>query len=237
MNNILKALKAAFPLTVPILTGFLFLGAAYGILMGSKGYGLGWTVLTSVIVFAGSAQYLAVTFLTTVFNPVYALLMTIVINARHLFYGLSMLEKYRNAGKLKPYLIFGLVDETFSVVCSAEVPEGVNKNWFYFFVTILDHLYWVAGSAIGGLLGSIMSFNIKGLDFVLTALFVVIFVGQWRTRQNRLPAAIGVVCSAACLLIFGQSQFIIPAMLAILAALTLFRKSLDKKTTAVKEEP
>ena len=228
MDNKLKALKAAFPLTVPILTGFLFLGAAYGILMGSKGYGLGWTVLTSVVVFAGSAQYLAVTFLTTVFNPVYALLMTIVINARHLFYGLSMLEKYRNTGKLKLYLIFGLVDETFSVVCSAEAPEGVNKNWFYFFVTILDHLYWVAGSAIGGLLGSIMSFNIKGLDFVLTALFVVIFVGQWRTRQNRLPAVIGVVCSAVCLLIFGQSQFIIPAMLAILAALTLFRKVLTK---------
>lgn len=237
MDNKLKALKAAFPLTVPILTGFLFLGAAYGILMGSKGYGLGWTVLTSVVVFAGSAQYLAVTFLTTVFNPVYALLMTIVINARHLFYGLSMLEKYRNTGKLKLYLIFGLVDETFSVVCSAEAPEGVNKNWFYFFVTILDHIYWVAGSAIGGLLGSIASFNIKGLDFVLTALFVVIFVGQWRTRQNRLPAVIGVVCSAVCLLIFGQSQFIIPAMLAILAALTLFRKSLDKKTTAAKEEP
>lgn len=236
MNNKLKALKAAFPHTIPVLTGFLFLGIAYGILMGSKGYGFGWTVLMSLFAFAGSAQYIAVTFLTTVFNPVYALLMTLIINARHLFYGISMLEKYKNIGRLKPYLIFGLCDETFSIVCSAQQPEGVNKNWFYFFVTILDHLYWVAGSAIGGLFGFLVSFNIKGLDFVLTALFVVIFVGHWRTRQNRLPAVIGVGCSSACLLIFGQSHFIIPAMLAILAALTLFRNTLSAKTTAVKED-
>jgi 4-azaleucine resistance transporter AzlC len=232
----ITALKAAFPHTVPILTGFLFLGAAYGILMNSKGYGLGWTVLMSVVVFAGSAQYVAVTFLTTVFNPLYALLMTLVINARHLFYGLSMLEKYRGAGKLKPYLIFGLIDETFSIVCTAEPPAGVNKNWFYFFVTLLDHIYWVTGSAIGGLLGSLMSFNIKGLDFVLTALFVVIFVGQWRTKENRLPAVIGVGCTVVCLLIFGQSSFIIPAMLAILAVLTLFRKRFEGKAAAVKED-
>jgi 4-azaleucine resistance transporter AzlC len=231
-----NALKAAFPHTIPVLTGFLFLGAAYGIVMSSKGYGIGWTVLMSLFAFAGSAQYIAVTFLTTVFNPVYALLMTLIINARHLFYGISMLDKYKNAGRLKPYLIFGLCDETFSIVCSTQPPAGVSKNWFYFFVTLLDHSYWVAGSAIGGLLGAFVSFDIKGLDFVLTALFVVIFVGQWRKKENRLPAVIGVVCSVVCLLIFGQSGFIIPAMLAILASLTLFRRGLDAKTSAVKEE-
>ncbi|NLT14120.1 MAG: branched-chain amino acid ABC transporter permease, partial [Clostridiales bacterium] len=165
-----------------------------------------------------------------------ALLMTLIINARHIFYGISMLDKYRNTGRLKPYLIFGLCDETFSIVCTTEPPAGINKNWFYFFVTLLGHFYWVAGSAVGGLLGSLVSFNIKGLDFVLTALFVVIFVGQWRTKENRLPAVIGVMCAVVCLLLFGQSRFIIPAMLAILASLTLFRKRLDKKTTAVKEE-
>lgn len=236
MKDKTNALKAAFPHTIPVLTGFMFLGIAYGILMNSKGYGFGWTVLMSLFAFAGSAQYIAVTFLTTVFNPVYALLMTLIINARHLFYGISMLDKYKNAGRLKPYLIFGLCDETFSVLCSTEPPEGVNKNWFYFFVTLLDHLYWVTGSAIGGLLGSVISFNIKGLDFVLTALFVVIFVGQWRTRKNRLPAMVGVLCSVVCLLIFGQRHFIIPAMLAILASLTLFRKGLDAKISAAKEE-
>lgn len=236
MKEKTQALKTAFPHTVPVLTGFAFLGIAYGILMSSKGYGFGWTVLMSLAAFAGSAQYIAVTFLTTVFNPVYALLMTLIINARHLFYGISLLDKYKNAGKLKPYLIFGLCDETFSIVCSAEPPEGVNRNWFYFFVTLLDHIYWVAGSAIGALLGSVVSFNIKGLDFVLTALFVVIFVGQWRTKQNRLPAVVGIICPIVCLLIFGQSGFIIPAMIAILAVLSLFRNSFEKEKTPAKEE-
>ncbi len=238
MKEKTKAFKAAFPHTIPVLTGFLFLGIAYGILMSSKGYGLGWTVLMSLFAFAGSAQYIAVTFLTTVFNPIYAFLMTLIINARHIFYGISMLDKYRDTGKLKPYLIFGLCDETFSIACTTELQQGINKNWFYFFVTLLDHGYWVAGSAVGGLLGSFVSFDIKGLDFVLTALFVVIFVGQWRSKENRLPAIIGVVCTVACLLIFGQSRFIIPAMLAILASLTLFRRQLDPKakTTAVKGE-
>lgn len=232
MKEKTTALKAAFPHTIPVLTGFLFLGTAYGILMSSKGYGFGWTVLMSLAVFAGSAQYVAVTFLTTVFNPVYALLMTLILNARHLFYGISVLDKYRNAGKMKPYLIFGLCDETFSIVCSTQPPEGVNKNWFYFFVTLLDHSYWVAGSALGGLLGALVSFDIKGLDFVLTALFVVIFVGQWREKKNRWPAAAGVGCTVVCLLIFGQSSFIIPSMLAILAALTIFRKGFQAKIEA-----
>jgi 4-azaleucine resistance transporter AzlC len=236
VNNKTKALKAAFPHTIPVLTGFLFLGIAYGILMNSKGYGVGWTVLMSLCAFAGSAQYIAITFLTSVFNPVNAMLMTLIINARHLFYGISMLDKYRNTGKLKPYLIFGMCDETFSIVCSTEPPEDVNRNWFYFFVTLLDHGYWVLGSALGALLGRFVSFNTKGLDFVLTALFVVIFVGQWRTKENRWPAAIGVVCTVVCLIVFGQSGFIIPSMIAILGALTIFRRAFEQKAVALKEE-
>ena len=219
------ALKAAFPHTIPVLTGFVFLGAAYGILMNSKGYGIGWTILFSLTAFAGSAQYLSITFLTSVFNPIYALLMTLMINARHIFYGISLLNRYKDTGRLKPYLIFGLCDETFSIVCSTKPLEDVNENWFYFFITLLDHGYWVLGSAIGSMLGSIVLFNTKGLDFVLTALFVVIFVGQWKTRKDHKPAVIGVLCSVICLVIFGQGNFIIPSMIAILAALTLFRKT------------
>lgn len=224
MHEKTKALKAAFPHTIPIFTGFMFLGMAYGILMNTKGYGVGWTILMSLLAFAGSAQYVAITFLTTVFNPVYALLMTLMVNARHLFYGISLLDKYKDTGKFKPYLIFGLCDETFSIVCSTEPPEGVNRDWFMFFITLLDHSYWVLGSALGGLLGSMISFNTKGLDFVLTALFVVIFIGQWKTQQDHKPAIIGVVCSVVCLAVFGPSNFIIPAMMAILAVLTFFRK-------------
>lgn len=231
MQEKTKALKAAFPHTIPIFTGFIFLGMAYGILMNTKGYGVGWTILMSVLAFAGSAQYVAITFLTSVFNPVYALLMTLMINARHLFYGISLLEKYKNTGKFKPYLIFGLCDETFSIVCSTEPPEGVNRNWFMFFITLLDHIYWVLGSALGGLLGSMISFNTKGLDFVLTALFVVIFIGQWKTKRDHKPAIIGVVCSVVCLAVFGSSNFIIPSMIAILAVLTISRKKHDQELT------
>lgn len=224
-----KALTAAFPHTIPVLTGFTFLGIAYGILMDSKGYGVGWTFLMSLFAFAGSAQYVAITFLTSVFNPLYALLMTLMINARHLFYGLSLLDKYKNMGRLKPYLIFGLCDETFSIVCSAEPPAGVNKKWFVFFITLLDHCYWVLGSVLGGLLGSMIFFNTQGLDFVLTALFVVIFLEQWKSQKNHKPAIIGVLCSAICLLVFGPGNFIIPSMAAILLVLTLLRKQLAEE--------
>ena len=225
-NDLKIALKAAFPHTIPVLTGFTFLGIAYGVLMNTKGYGVGWTALASLLVFAGSAQYVAITFLTSVFNPIYALLMTLMINARHLFYGISLLDKYKNTGKLKPYLIFGLCDETFSIVCSTEPPPGVNRKWFIFFITLLDHCYWVLGSILGGLLGSMISFNTQGLDFVLTALFVVIFLGQWKAQKNHKPAIIGILCSVGCLILFGPSNFIIPSMAAIMVILTVFRKNL-----------
>lgn len=223
MREKTMALKAAFPYTIPVFTGFTFLGIAYGILMNSKGYGVGWTALMSFIVFAGSSQYVAITFLTSVFNPVYALVMTLMVNARHLFYGISMIEKYRDIGWFKPYLIFCLCDETFSIVCSVEPPEDVNSNWFYFFVTLLDHIYWVMGSAIGAVLGNMVSFNTKGLDFVLTALFVVIFVGQWKSQKNHKPAIIGVLSSLLCLIVFGAGNFIIPSMVVILTVLTASR--------------
>ena len=226
MNERLKALKAAFPHTIPVFAGFIFLGIAYGILMNSKGYGAGWTIVMSLMIFAGSSQYVAINFLTSVFDPVYALLLTVMVNARHLFYGISMLDRYKGTGKFKPYLIFGLCDETFSILCSANPPAGVNRNWFMFFITFLHHCYWVAGSAIGGLLGYMVSFNTKGLDFVLTALFVVIFISQWKSPEKRMPAMIGVACTAICLGIFGPSHFIIPAMIAILVILTVFRKNM-----------
>jgi 4-azaleucine resistance transporter AzlC len=229
------ALKAAFPYTIPVFTGYIFLGIAYGILMSSKGYGVGWTFLMSFMAFAGSAQYVAITFLTSVFNPVYALLMTLMVNARHLFYGISMLDKYKDTGKFKPYLIFGLSDETFSIVCSTEPSEGINRNWFMFFITLLDHGYWVLGSVLGGMLGSIISFNTKGLDFVLTALFVVIFVGQWKSQKNHKPAVIGVLCSVICLVVFGQSNFIIPSMIAILAVLTISRRGYKEEKKLAEE--
>ena len=235
MEEKTKALKAAFPHTIPVFTGFTFLGIAYGILMNSKGYGFGWTALFSSMAFGGSAQYVAIGFLTSIFNPIYALLMTLMVNARHLFYGISMLDKYKDTGKLKAYLIFGLCDETFSIVFSAEPPKDVNRNWFMFFITLLNHSYWVFGSTLGGLLGSMISFNTEGLDFVLTALFVVIFVGQWKTQKDRKPAIIGVLCSIVCLFVFGQNNFIIPSMIFILFVLTMLRKEYEVKKELAEE--
>jgi len=230
-----KALKAAFPHTIPVLAGFLFLGFAYGVLMKSKGYGVGWSVLMSLFAFAGSAQYAAIIALTTVFNPINAFVLSLIVNARHVFYSISMLDKYREMGKMKGYLIFGLCDETFSIVSSAKPPKDVEPKMFYFFITLLDHCYWVVGTALGGLFGAVISMNLKGLDFVLTALFVTIFVGQWKICANRGPAAIGVICSILCLIIFGENSFIIPAMVLIIAIITLLQKPLSVTKQAAKE--
>lgn len=228
MQEKLKALKAAFPYTIPVMTGYLFLGMAFGILLNSKGYHFGWALFMSIIIFAGSMQYVAIDLLTTAFNPLNAFLMTLMVNARHLFYGLSLLGKYSDTGKKKPYLMFGLTDETFSILCATNPPPGVNRGWFMFFVTLLNQSYWVIACTLGGVLGSMVSFNTKGIDFVMTALFVVIFLEQWKSQKHHAPALIGLGASAFCLLIFGPDQFIIPAMALILALFTILRKPLEK---------
>ena len=173
------ALRAAFPATIPVMTGFLCLGTAYGLLMQSKGYGPGWSVLMSAIAFGGSMQFVAVTLLTTAFDPVQAFLLSVMVNARHMFYGLSLLDKYKGLGKVRPFLIYVLCDETFSMVSTLEPPEGVARRDFYFWISLLDYLYWITGTALGGLLGSFLTFDTTGLDFALTALFVVLFIYGW----------------------------------------------------------
>ena len=232
MNDKLRALKAAFPGTIPVMTGFLFLGMAFGIMLEAKGYGFIWCLLMSGCIYAGSMQYVAITLLTTAFAPVAAFLMTLMVNARHLFYGLAMLDKFKGTGKMKPYLIFGLTDETFSILCTTEPPEGISRNWFMFFTTLLNQCYWVAGSLIGSVLGSVISFNTKGLDFVLTALFIVIFTGQWQENEDHLPAIIGIVVTVACRIYFGSSSFLIPAMIGILACLLLLKNRMKGREEA-----
>lgn len=231
MNDKIKALKAAFPHTIPVFTGYIVLGAAYGILMNNKGYSLLWIFFTSLLIYAGSMQFVSISLLAAGFNPIYAVAMTLMVNARHLFYGLSMLTKYKGIGKIKPYLIFGLTDETFSILCSTEPPEGVNKNLFLFFVTLLDHIYWLTGSLIGGIIGSLIEFNTKGIDFVLTALFVVIFINQWKSTKNHIPVIIGVGASILCRFLFGASNFIIPSMISILILVTVLEKTIEGRNT------
>lgn len=228
----LKTLRLAFIHTIPVLMGYMFLGAAFGILLGSKGYHFGWALLMSLLIYAGSMQFVAVGLLSAGVNFWVAVLMTLMINARHLFYGLSMLDKYKGMGKKKPYMVFSLTDETFSLLCSANVPEGVDKNGFYFFVSLLDHLYWITGSVIGGMIGSVLPFNTKGIDFVMTALFVVIFIDQWKSSKDHIPAVAGVGCSLLCLIIFGADNFILTSMIAILLSLTVLRKPIERRSEA-----
>ena len=213
------ALRAAFPATIPVLTGYLCIGMAYGLLMANAGYGVFWALLLSLLCYAGSMEFVAVSLLTAGFDPVQALLMALMINARHAFYGLSMLEKYRGPGWARPVLIFSLTDETFSLVSTLEPPDGVTRRDFYFWISLLDYLYWQMGSVLGALIGGLLPFDTTGLDFALTALFIVLFLEQWRKRENRPAALIGLGCTAVSLAVVGADRLVIPAMVLILAVL------------------
>lgn len=220
------ALRAAFPVTVPVMTGFLCLGLAYGVLMQTKGYGPLWSVLMSAIAFGGSMQFVAITLLTTVFDPLQAFLLSVMVNARHIFYGLSLLEKYRGLGRVRGFLIYTLCDETFSLVSSLEPPEHVERREFYFWISLLDYSYWIIGTALGGLVGGFVPFDTTGMDFALTALFVVLFLEQWYRRENRPAGVAGILCAAAALALFGPDNLVIPAMVLILLVLLGGRKHL-----------
>ena len=213
------ALRAAFPATIPVLTGYLCIGMAYGLLMANAGYGVFWALLLSLLCYAGSMEFVAVSLLTAGFDPVQALLMALMINARHAFYGLSMLEKYRGTGWARPFLIFSLTDETFSLVSTLEPLDGVTRRDFYFWISLLDYLYWQVGSVLGALIGGMLPFDTTGLDFALTALFIVLFLEQWRKRENRPAALIGLGCTAVSLAAVGADRLVIPAMVLILAVL------------------
>lgn len=223
-----RALSAAFPYTIPIFAGFWFLGLAYGIYMNVSGFSAWYPMFMSMLIFGGSLEFVAVTMLLSSFAPLQTLIMTLMIQARHLFYGLSMLDKFKGTGWKKPYLIFGMCDETFSINYTAKIPEDVDKGWFMFFVTLLNQIYWVSGATLGGILGSLLSFDREGLDFVMTAMFVVIFLEQWLKEKKHYTALIGVLCSAGCLLLFGAESFMIPTMACILCFLTVFRKPIEK---------
>lgn len=219
-----KAFKAALPYTIPICIGFLFLGMSYGFLMRSKGFSFVYPMLTSLFIFAGSMEFITINLLLASFNPIYTLLLTIMVNARHIFYGISMLDKYKNCGYKKLYLIFGMCDESFSINCSITPPPDIDKGWFMFFVTLLNHIYWVSGATLGGLLGYVISFDTKGIDFVMTALFVVMFINQWEETENHISAIIGLICPFICLIIFGSQNFMLPSMALIILCFLLLKR-------------
>lgn len=218
--------KKAFKDTIPVLTGYLVLGFGFGIILKSNGYGITHAFMMSLSIYAGSMQYVAINLITGCVSLITIALTTLMVNARHLFYGISMIDKYKDTGKRRPYLIFALTDETYSLVCAGDmrgVPEEQKKD-YYLLVSLFNHMYWMAGSVIGAAVGSVVSFNSEGIDFALTALFLTVFLEQWLTAKRHTPAIIGVAASVVCLTIFGSEHFLIPTMLVIALLLCVYKE-------------
>ncbi|WP_296627118.1 AzlC family ABC transporter permease [uncultured Negativibacillus sp.] len=224
----LAAIRAAFPLTVPVLCGYFFTGMAFGLLMYSGGYPWYWAALCSVCIYAGSMQFVAVNFFAGGFHLLQVALMTLAVNIRHMFYGISFIDRFAAMGKKKLYMIFSLTDETYSLLCSAKVPQGVDEHAFLFWIALLDQLYWIAGTLAGCIAGALIPFDTTGIDFAMTALFTVILVEQMEDKNNRLPALLGAAAALVGLLVFGADSFLIPSLLAATVLLLLCRSRLHK---------
>ncbi len=214
-----RLFRFVFVRTMPVMFAFLFLGIAFGLLLERAGYNFLWALFISTFVYAGSMQFVLIPFLGSSMGIIAVILMTLSINSRHMFYGLSFIEKFKSMGKAYPYMIFSLTDETYSLLCSTKVPEGMNENKVFFFISLFNHVYWVTGSVLGALIGGMITFDTTGIDFAMTALFVVIFVEQWLAARTHIPAIIGIVCGIVSLLIFGPANFILPALIVSIAIL------------------
>ncbi len=219
-----QTVRQAFLKSLPVMAGYLILGLGFGILLRNAGYGVLWAFAMSAFIYAGSMQFVGVSLLTGGASLLTAALTTLMVNARHLFYSVSMIGRYRDAGKLKPYMIFALTDETYSLLCDGRVPDPAHARAYRFLVSLFNHSYWIAGSVLGNLLGAVLPFSTAGIEFSMTALFAASFTEQWLTRRDHLPALAGLGCSLLCLLIFGAEGFLIPAMLLITLVLLLLRR-------------
>ncbi len=227
-----QTMKYVFYKTIPVLLGYLFLGFAFGLLLQEAGYSFWWALLSSVIVYAGSIQFVLVDFLSGGTSLPVIAVMTLLINSRHAFYGLSFVEKFRKM-KTYPYMVFSLTDETYSLLCSLKTPEGMDEKKVMFLISLFDQLYWIAGSVLGAVLGQMLPFDMTGIDFAMTALFVTIFVDQWREARSHLPAVIGLCSAVVCLLIFGGSNFILPSLIITVGLLMALRGRLEGKVANV----
>ena len=227
-----KLLKTVFIRTIPIMTGYVVLGIGFGVLLQKAGYSWIWALLMGLTMYSGTMQYVGVDLLSSGASVITTAIMALVVNARYIFYGLPMIDRYKNSGWKKPWLIFGLTDENFALLCSTEPPEGSSDHLYCLLVTIFDHCYWMIGCVLGVLLGAAMKFNTAGIEFVMTALFITVFVDQWRETKNHIPALSGIAVTLICLLIFGKDNFLIPAMLLIVVVLALGRKYIEAAPSA-----
>ncbi len=216
-----RALKRAFVKSLPVMVGYIVLGIGFGILLRNAGYGVLWAFAMSLFIFGGSMQYVGVGLLAGGATVINTIITTIMVNARHLFYSISMINRYKGAGRYKPYMIFALTDETYSLLCDEEVPDDIDVNLYRFLVSLFNHTYWIIGGVLGNLIGAVLPFSADGVAFSMTALFVAAFTEQWLSSKNHLPAVTGIICTTVSLLIFGKDNFLIPAMLMITAVLAI----------------
>ena len=219
----MQTVKQAFYKSIPVMAGYIVLGIGFGILLRNAGYGVPWAAAMSLLIYAGSMQYVGIGLLAGGATVLTTVITTIMVNARHLFYSISMVDTYKDAGKYKPYMIFALTDETYSLLCDGKVPDGADPNLYRLMVSLFDHSYWVAGSVIGSLLGNVLPFSTAGIEFSMTALFVASFTEQWLTTKDHIPALTGLLSTLLCLVVFGKEHFLIPAMLMITLVLTILR--------------
>lgn len=223
-----KILKTAFIKTLPVMAGYIVLGTGFGILLKINGYGVLWALGMSLFIYAGSMQFVGISLITGGASFLSVALTTLMVNARHLFYGISMIQRYKGAGLKKLYLMHALTDETYSLVCTDDTPEGINPQVYDLWISLFDQIYWVAGSVLGSAIGAVITIDTAGIDFAMTALFVTVFLEQWLTTREHRPALIGVGASVVCLLLFGSENFLIPAMIAVTLCLTAIRKTLEQ---------
>lgn len=219
-----EAFYAAFPLTLPILPSLMVLAMTYGVLMEASGFGFIWAALMSAVAFCGTMQFAALPIMISGFAPVQGFILSFLINSRHIFYGIPMLEKYKDAGKLRPFLIFALNDESFAISCSTEPDQRITQKYFHFWVTFFTYINWLIGTMLGSVMGSFISGNVKGLEFAMTALFVVMFLEQLEKKENIKFGVIGLSCSIVSLLIVGPTAYMIPAMILMVICLLGGRK-------------
>lgn len=224
-----QIIKQVFPQTIPVMAGYISLGIAFGLLLQSAGYGPVWSFLMAVFIYAGSAQFLAAELLTAGATLIHVALLTLLLNFRHLFYGLSMIERYRGTGIKKIYLIFGLTDETYALLTGYKPPEGLSDKNYCFSVTLMNQLYWVLGCVAGNIAGSVIPFNTTGIDFAMTALFGVLVVEQWKTQKNHIPAISGLLITVVSLCIFGPDSFLIPTLIAISVVLLCVKGTVNRE--------
>ena len=232
-----RALKAAFPYTIPIFAGYWFLGLTYGIYATTSGFSSIYPIIMAIVIFGGSLEFVAISMLLSPFAPLQTFIMALLIQARHLFYGISMLDKYKDIGIKKFFLIYGLSDETFSVIYTAKVPTGVDRGWFMLFITVLDQIYWISGVAIGSILGTLITFNTDGISFVMTAMFTVIFLDQWLKEKIHIHGIIGIAASVLCLNIWGPDSFMVPTMIIVAILLTIFRRPIEERDKLLSNLP